>query len=98
LRYDVVVQPAAEAEIEAAYLYLRKEASPDVANRWFNALLDSLNTLEEMPNRCPFAPESKFFPEEIRQLLAQPYRILFTVRGEVVHNLHVRHMARGSEE
>jgi plasmid stabilization system protein ParE len=96
LKYEVILQPTAEADIESAYLYLRREASPEVANRWYNALLDSMDTLEEMPHRCPLAPESQFFPEEIRHLLIRPYRVLFAVINDTVRILHVRHMSRSS--
>jgi plasmid stabilization system protein ParE len=94
LRYTVVVQPSAEAEIEAAYVYLAQAASPDVAIRWFNELDAAIDTLVTMPRRCPLAPEDAYFADEIRQLLVAPYRVLFTIRQKRVHVLHVRHRAR----
>ena len=94
MKYAVVVQPEAEADIEAAYLYLFEAASPDVAIRWFNEIEAVMATLAEFPNRCPKAPEDAYFSDEIRHLLVEPYRILFTIRAKQVHVLHVRHMAR----
>jgi plasmid stabilization system protein ParE len=94
LRYEVLVQPTAEAEIEEAYLYLRETASPEAADRWFTSFLDAVLTLEEMPTRCPIAPEDPFFSDELRHLLLRPYRVMFTVRPGRVHVLHIRHMAR----
>jgi plasmid stabilization system protein ParE len=51
-----------------------------------------------MPERCPLAPEDALHAEEIRELfygkLPGRYRILFTVRHESVHVLHIRHGAR----
>ncbi len=51
-----------------------------------------------MPARCPLAPENDEFEEEIRELLygkrQHRYRILFTIRGETVIVLHIRHGAR----
>lgn len=48
--------------------------------------------------RCPLAPESGLFPFEVRQLLyghkPHVYRILFTVQGNVVYVLHIRHGRR----
>ena len=52
------------------------------------------------PARCPVAPESRKFPQEIRELThgkrrhKHKYRILFTVTEKEVHVLHVRHGAR----
>ena len=88
------MQPVAETEIERAYLYLRNEASLELADHWFNAVVDAMVTLEEMPRRCPIAPEDEVFAEEIRHLLIRPFRIVFTVRGSRVHILHVRHMSQ----
>ncbi len=47
-----------------------------------------------MPERCAHAPENRWFKREIRQLLYDQYRILFTIRGRTVRVLHVRHGAR----
>lgn len=93
-RYQVAVQPSAEAEIDSAFRYLAREASPDLAIAWFNRIDDAIISLSEMPLRCAEAPESKYFDVEIRQLLVEPYRILFTVRDRTVQILHVRHMSR----
>jgi plasmid stabilization system protein ParE len=89
--------PAAETELEQAYLWLR-ERNPDAAAAWFNGVLDSILKLETLPDRCPLAPESHAFDHEIRQLLygkrQHAYRILYDIRGETVRILHVRHGAR----
>ena len=94
MKYTVVVQPAAEAEIEAAYLYLAAEASPEIAISWFNALDAAVGTLTELPRRCPMAPEDRSFEAEIRNLMIPPYRVLFTLTTKEVHLLHIRHMSR----
>ena len=94
MKYTVVVQPEAEADIEAAYLYLSEAASPDLAVRWFNEIDAAMTTLAEFPKRCPRAPEDQYFDDEIRHLLVEPYRVLFTIRAKEVRVLHVRHMAR----
>ena len=94
MKYPVILQPAADAEIEAAYLYLAAEASLEVAVSWFNDVDTAIRTLAEMPRRCSLAPEDDFFEAEIRNLMVGPYRVLFTVAGKEVHVLHVRHMSR----
>jgi hypothetical protein len=49
-------------------------------------------------DRCPLAPENKEFPFEVRQLLygRKPhlYRVLFTIEGDTVVVLHIRHGRR----
>ena len=95
--YRVIIQPNAEAELEAAYLY-RQARAPQAAARWFAGLVEAINSLERFPARCPLAPENGHFPEEIRQLLygarRDVFRILFTIQGDTVHVLHVRHGAQ----
>jgi plasmid stabilization system protein ParE len=89
--------PSAEAELEAAYLWLR-ERNPEAAAAWYNGALEAFCSLETFPERCPLAPESSDFGRAIRQLLygkrQHAYRILFDVAGEKVRILHVRHGAR----
>ena len=65
-----------------------------MAGRWFNRMEAALETLQVMPRRCPAAPESAFFEQEIRQLLVNPYRVPFTITASEVHVLHVRHASR----
>jgi plasmid stabilization system protein ParE len=97
MTYHVIIQPQAEAEIEAAYRW-RRERAPQAAVRWFAEIVEAINTLEQFPGRCPLAPENEHFAEEIRQLLSghrnDLYRILCTIRGDTVHVLHVRHGAQ----
>jgi plasmid stabilization system protein ParE len=92
--HEVVIQPAAADEIDAAFRDIAAHAALETAQGWFNELDDRLQTLATMPRRCPIAPESDYFDEEIRQLLVNPYRVLFTISGKRVHVLHVRHTAR----
>lgn len=95
--YRVIIQPNAEAELDAAYQY-RHARAPQAAARWFAGIVDAINSLEQLPARCPLAPENGHFAEEIRQLLygarRDVFRILFTIQGNTVHVLHIRHGAQ----
>jgi plasmid stabilization system protein ParE len=97
MTYRVIIQPNAEAELDAAFEYRRARA-PQAATRWFAGFVDAINSLAEFPERCPFAPENGHFPEEIRQLLygtrREAFRILFTIQGDAMHVLHIRHGAQ----
>jgi len=96
-RWNVIVEIAAQQDIEGAHVWMA-EREPDAANRWFNGIYDTIGSLEIFPERCPLAPESKSLNAEIRQIFhgrrQHKYRILFTVSGNEVHVLHVRHGAR----
>ena len=89
------VEPTDKALVDAgeAYFWINEE-SESAALRWYEGLMRAFRSLEKSPLRCPLAPESAFFEEEIRQLSYGKYRILFTVAGETVFVLRVRHGAR----
>jgi plasmid stabilization system protein ParE len=51
-------------------------------------------SVKAFPNRCPLARENEYFKDELRQLICGSYRIVFTVKDEEVHVIHVRHTSR----
>lgn len=89
------VEPTDKALVDAgeAYFWI-SEQSESAALRWYEGLLKAFRSLEKNPLRSPLAPESVFFEEEIRQAIYGKYRILFTLEGETVYVLRVRHGAR----
>jgi len=97
MTYRVRLTSQAEADVERIYRWIISEA-PLQGVGWFNGLVEAIGTLCHNPERCALAPESPLFEEPIRQLVygkrSGRYRILFTVRGETVEVLHVRHGAR----
>jgi plasmid stabilization system protein ParE len=84
-------------EIDEALGWLANR-SPAGAARWHEKLLRLVRSLEDNPERYGRAPESDWFPAEIRQVLHGKrrgmYRILFEVRGDAVYILRVRHGAQ----
>ena len=92
-RYRVITHPIVEHEIDEALAFIAVH-SPDNAAKWVNSIEEPILSLTELPVRCPLAPGSENFPEEIRHLIVGAYRILVTVVGNEVHVLHDRHGAR----
>lgn len=96
-RWSILVEAPAQLDIVEAHRWLA-ERDPEAADRWFNSLYETIGSLETFPERCPLAPESRFFNREIREAFhgrrQHRYRILFTVTKDAVHILHVRHGAR----
>lgn len=104
MTYRVDISEATEAEIDAAYLWISRR-SPEWAGRWHAGLLEAIESLAEMPGRCPLARERGYFEQEVRQLLYGRgrivYRILFAIHEAesedeeaTVRILHVRHAAQ----
>jgi plasmid stabilization system protein ParE len=103
--YRIIIEPTAEREIRSAVRWKTENASPTVAARWYNGLIQKIDTLQRRPTRCPLAAEDDKFDEEIRELLygrggkrVHRHRILFTFREDTVHILYVRHTARDELE
>lgn len=93
MSYRIVLEPVADEELEEAYQY-KAGYSYEYALTWYFDMLERIDSLKENPLRCPRAPESDRFPEELRHLIYQQYRILFAVRDKTVHVLHVWHGRR----
>lgn len=91
--YRVEPTDNALADAGEAYFWIN-EHSEAAALRWYEGLMKAFRSLERNPLRCPLAPESAYFEEEIRQLIYGKYRILFTVEREAVFVLRVRHSAQ----
>jgi plasmid stabilization system protein ParE len=94
------IEASAQAESDAVAIleWLFEQHSGETGVRWFVALNDAIASLATFPERCPVAPENSAFPFEVRQLLygrkPHVYRILFTIDGDVVQILHMRHGRR----
>lgn len=88
--YSVVIEERAQREITEASAWIAQHSS-ERAVIWHFDIENAIFSLENNLFRCPIAPESYSFPEEIRHLIFEQYRILFTVRDETVHVLRVRH-------
>src|ERR1700692_1850999 len=98
MTFRVEVSAQAESDAEAILDWLLSQHAGETGIRWFLALEDAIASLSTFPERCPLAPEDARFPFQVRQLLygrkPHVYRILFTLEGETVHVLHIRHGRR----
>src|SRR5687768_12472320 len=97
MAHSVLITARAVREIDEALAWLA-ERSHAAAVRWHAQLTEAVRSLENNPEWCGLAPESGWYPGEIRQLLHGKrrgvYRILFEVRGNTVYILRVRHSAQ----
>jgi len=96
MRYRVRPTRAALDDVVAIGEWIADQATRAEAGRWVSRVVAALSSLDEMPERCPIAPEDPEVEPEIRHLILVPYRILFTLAGRDVFVLHVRHGHRRS--
>ncbi len=93
MSFKVVVEKEAEEDLKAAARWIAQD-SPDKAALWYFDAIESIESLENFPARCPLAPESKKFGAGIRHLIFGKYRVLFVIEDETVYVLRVRHQAQ----
>ena len=98
MAFHVEVTPQAEQDADTILEWLLSQHAGETGLCWFLRLREAIDSLAEMPKRCPLAPENASVPFEMRQLLygRKPhfYRILFTIEDEVVYVLRIRHGRR----
>jgi plasmid stabilization system protein ParE len=78
------------------------ELSPEQAAKWYQGLFEKIETLKTFPLRCPKADLGGDPGEEYRELLygkrRHMYRILFTVRDDVIRIATIWRASRGPVE
>jgi toxin ParE1/3/4 len=95
MAYVVRTTLRAEQDLHSIFLYIQADSSP-AANKWFNGLVDAIQTLAQHPLRSPKIPENR----NLRHLLygnkPHIYRILYSVdlHTQTVTIIHIRHHAR----
>lgn len=96
----VEITHSAEIDIHESFRWWHENRSPDQAIRWYRKLRNAVVTLEEFPERCPYAAEATQLGVHIRQLLfgigkgSPTHRILFIVNDNKVKLLRVLHVSR----
>ena len=95
--YTVRLTLQALAEVDTAFHWLN-DRSPEAAARWYDRLMQTIQSLEKNPERYAFAPEAEWYQGGLRQLLYGKrrgvFRILYEIRGDVVYIVRVRHGAQ----
>lgn len=97
MTFQVVFRPRAESDIAATVAWLARTSSA-VAARWRTGLLRIVENLETDPNRYPVADQAADLGVDLRQVLygrrRNVHRVLFTIEGQTVNILRVRHAAQ----
>lgn len=99
MSFKVEVARSAEQDIQSAFDWWREHRSAEDAIRWLDQIYPAIASLESMPRRCEQAVEHRGAQSELRQLLfgigdRPTHRILFTIEGDTVTVLRVRHASQ----
>lgn len=93
-QYCIEIRPTAEQDLEIRYQQIAEE-SPQNAMSWYLTMIEAIEKLDILAERCPIAPEDVDIKLGIRHLIIGNYRVLYYISDDTVVVLHVRH---GSKE
>jgi plasmid stabilization system protein ParE len=101
MTYHVIITDRAEADIQHAFDWWSENRSREQATRWYEGIYPAIESLARSPRRFGYASERELVPTLLRQM---PYgiarkpshRILYTIDGDDVIILRVRHVAQAA--
>jgi len=98
MAFRVKTSTKARRDLDSILARLLSQEAGEAGLRWFHGMREAVASLAHSPQRCALAPENATFTFEVRQLLygrkPHVYRILFTIDGDTVSVLHIRHGRR----
>ena len=98
MAFRVSISAKAKRDLNRILDWLLTQGAGDAGVQWWRGSQRAISSLENTPRRCALAPESDVSRAEVRHLLygTKPhvYRILFTIKDEVVSIIHIRHGQR----
>jgi len=97
MEYRVEIAPRAKRDLDKLYTWAASGA-PLRGPLWFDGLTDAILSLARLPERCAVVPALSSQSRSVRRLVfgkkRNSYRVYYTVFGEVVRVVHIRHSAR----
>jgi len=97
--YRVTLELEASDNLRAHYRNLRaRNPGSSYPDDWYFGIRAAIRSLADSADGCGLAYEDRYFTERIRQKLYESYKILFAIRGDRVHVLHIRHQSQDPED
>ncbi len=94
MEYSVRVAARVHVDLDEIYDYWSEHASPEIAFRLKEDLVEGMQRLRFYPFSCPQALEASYREQMLRNTFVRGYRTIFTVSDQVVQIVHVRHGRR----
>lgn len=98
MEYRFEFAPAMVAKANARQDWIA-DFSTERAEKWYRGLFQKIETLKLHPKRRPIASESFAYGKELRYLTYGKrggiYRILFTIREDLIRVITIHHGAQG---
>jgi len=97
--FRVTVEVEAKNNLRVHYQNVRaRSPDSDCPAEWYYGIRTAIRDLATSAEQSGLAYEDRFFAETIRQRLYDSYKILFTIRGDRVHVLYIRHQAQDPDD
>lgn len=97
--FRVRLEAEAKENLRQHYQNLRtRNPGSPYPDRWYAGIRAAIRDLARSARRCGLAYENRYFAEAIRHRLYDSYKILFVIRDDRVHVLHIRHSAQDPED
>ena len=96
-RYEIEVSATANRDIDKIQDFIALD-SPGTATDFTLRLLARIESLGGYPRRHPRVAGARSLGKDVRAMVVTPYKVYYTVSGNVVRVLHVRHGARGAPD
>ena len=97
--FRVRIEIEAKNDLRKHYRNLRsRNPGSEYPDRWYYGIRAAIRDLAASARECGLAYEDRFFAETIRHRLFDSYKILFAIRDDCVHVLHIRHQAQDPED
>ena len=97
MAFRVRLMPRAAGDANAIYRRVTEEA-PLAGSRWYGKLIEALQSLDTFPERGQVVKNLSHSNRLVRRILfgrkPNVYRIYYSVEGDTVRILHIRHGAR----
>lgn len=102
MSFQILVTDRAAVDLRTIAAWWSANRSPDQAERWYQRFVEAIASLKEHSQRCGLAREDSQFAFELRQLTfalaGRPtHRAVFTIQGEAVVVLTIRHLAQAEQ-
>ena len=95
----VRIEVEARENLRQHYQNLRaRNPGSSYPERWYAGIRAAILDLARSARLCGLAYEDRYFAETIRHRLHDSYKILFVIRDDRVHVLHIRHGAQDPED
>lgn len=97
--FRVRIEAEAKNNLRKHYQTLRSHNPGSAyADQWYYGIRATIRDFANSADQCGLAYEDRFFAKTIRQRLFDSYKILFAIREDTVHVLHIRHQAQDPED